>query len=229
MFSLIFFIELLSISVMLLLTTNVFTSAYFYNLTSYSKHSYFHYSYPVSVLQTLLIFFWMTLVSSLLLFLFLILFYTLVLTFESNLLSSIFAFLVVSSEISSLISLGLTWFLFIICIFVKGGIVPFYIWKPSFFKGISYTALFFYVYVYYFSLFLYLIYWVSFVLNELLLLYVYLLIGLVSVGAVIISGVLFESFYIKAFVALSSILNSLIMFFAVTSLTSCTGAFSPLG
>ena len=207
----------------------MFTSAHFYNLTSYSKHTYFHHSYPTSVLQTLLIFFWMMLVSSLLLFLFLLLFYTLILTFDLNLISSFFTFLVASSEILSLTSLSLTWFLFIICVFIKGGVVPFYIWKPSFFKGISYTALFFYIYVYYFSLFVYLVYWVFFVLNELLLVYIYLLIGLVSLGSVVISGVLFESFYIKAFLALSSILNSLIVFFAITSLTSLTGSFMPLG
>lgn len=229
LFTLIFFIELLSISVMLLLTTHVFTSAHFYNLTSYAKHTYFHHSYPASVLQTLLIFFWMTLVSSLILFLFLILFYTLLFTFELNLISLTFTFLVVTSEVLAVTSLSVTWFLFVLCIFIKGGVVPFYIWKPSFFKGISYTALFFYVYVYYFSLFFYLIYWISLILNELLLFNMYLVIGLVSFGAVVISGILFESFYIKAFIALSSILNSLIMFFAITSLTSCTGVFTPLG
>lgn len=229
LFSLIFFIEILSISVMLLLTTHVFTSAHFYSLTSYTQHTYFHHSYPASVLHTLLTFFWMTLVSSLLLFLFVILFYTLLLTFELNVIGSIFTFLVVTSEILSLTSLSVIWFLFVLCVFIKGGVVPFYIWKPSFFKGISYTALFFYVYVYYFSLFIYLIYWISLVLNELLLLYMYLLIGLVSLGSVIISGVLFESFYVKAFIALSSILNSLIIFFAITSLTSCTDVFLPLG
>ena len=57
----------------------------------------------------------------------------------------------------------------------------------------------------------------------------YLIIGLVSFGAVVISGILFESFYIKAFIALSSILNSLIVFFAITSLSSCTGVFIPVG
>ena len=228
LFSLIFFIELLSISITLLLITNVFTSTYFYNLTSYSKHSYFSYSYPTTFLQTLLTFFWMTLVSSLLLFFFITLFYLVVLTFDLNLIGLLFTFMSISAELSSLTSLSLVWFLFILCIFIKGGIVPFFLWKPSFFKGISYLALFFYIYIYYFALFVYLIYCVFFLLNELLLLYLYLLVGLLSLGAIMISGILFESFYIKAFLALSSILNSLILFFAITSLHFSTESFTSL-
>ena len=228
LFSLIFFIELLSISIMLLLITNVFTSTYFYNLTSYSKHSYFSHSYPTTFLQTLLTFFWMTLVSSLLLFFFITLFYLLVLTFDLNLIGLLFTFLSISAELSSLTSLSIVWFLFILCIFIKGGIVPFFLWKPSFFKGISYLALFFYIYIYYFALFVYLIYCVFFLLNELLLLYLYLLVGLLSLGSITVSGILFESFYIKAFLALSSILNSLILFFAITSLHFSTESFTSL-
>ena len=228
LFSLIFFIELLSISITLLLITNVFTSTYFYNLTSYSKHSYFSHTYPTTILQTLLTFFWMTLVSSLLLFFFIMLFYLLVSTFDLNLIGFLFTFFAMSAELSSLTTLALVWLLFVLCIFVKGGVVPFFIWKPSFFKGISYLALFFYIYIYYFALFIYVVYCIFFLLNELLLLYLYLLVGLISLGAILISGILFESFYIKAFLALSSILNSLILFFAITSLHFSTEIFTSL-
>ena len=229
LFSLIFFVELLSISVTLLLVTSVFTSSHFYNLTSYTTHTYFQHSYPTTLLHTLVTFFWMTLVSSLLLFLFLLIFHVLILTFDLSLINSLFMFLTSSSETVLITSLSLTWFMFLLCIFIKGGIVPFFVWKPSFFKGISYLALFFYIYVYYFTLFLYFIYCIFFILNELLLFYIYLLIGLVSLGAIIMSSILFESFYIKSFFALSSILNSLIIFFAVASLDSCTGTFMYLG
>ena len=229
LFSLIFFVELLSISVTLLLVTSVFTSSHFYNVTSYTTHTYFQHSYPTTLLHTLITFFWMTLVSSLLLFLFLIVFHVLILTFDLSLINSLFVFLTSSSETALVTSLSLTWFMIILCIFIKGGIVPFFVWKPSFFKGISYLALFFYIYVYYFTLFLYFIYCIFFILNELLLFYLYLLIGLVSLGAIIISGILFESFYLKSFFALSSILNSLIIFFTVAGLDSFTGIFTYIG
>lgn len=224
-FSLIFFIELLSISIMLLLITTVFTSVHFYNLTSYSNHSYFQHSHPSVFLQTLLIFFWMTLVSSLLLFFFLILFYLLVLSFDFNLVSFLFIFLATSMELTSFVSMSCIWFLFVLCVFVKGGIVPFFIWKPSFFKGVSFISLFLYIYLYYFVLFIYLVYCIICLMNELLLLYIYLLIGLISLGSIVISGMLFESFYIKAFLAISSILNSLIIFFAIIGLCSSTSVF----
>lgn len=225
LFSLIFFIELLSVIVMLLLITNVFTSVHFYNLNSYTTHTYFQYSHPTTFLQTLLTFFWVTLVSSILLFLFLIFFYLCVSTFDFTLIGCVSIFLVDTSEITSLASMSATWFLFILCVFIKGGVVPFYVWKPSFFKGISFLSLFFYIYVYYFLLFVYLVYCIFLELNELLTLYLYLLLALLSVSTIMVSGILFESFYIKAFLALSSILNSLILFFAITSLNTYTELF----
>ena len=225
-FSLIFFIEILSVSVMLLLTTSIFTSVHFYSATSYSQHSYFQHSYPTTFLQTLIIFFWMTLVSSLILFFFLIYFYLTVLTFDLNLIGTLFVFISSSLEVSSMISLSITWFLFVICVFIKGGIVPFYLWKPSFFKGISLLPLFFYIYIYYFTLFVYLTYFMICLLNELLLFNFYLTLGLISLGAIVIGGLLFESYYVKSFLALSSILNSLIVLFTLTGLNSTLGMVS---
>lgn len=218
LFTFIFFLELLSTLVMLILITSTFSSLHTYNTLKYSQASYFQNSTPTSFLQTLLMFFWTTLVASLFLFVFLIFFYLQFLTFDWNITSSIFTFLLTTSSLSSLASLALSWFLILFCIFLKCGIVPFYLWKPAFFRGMTLLSLFFYIYIYYFTIFFYFVYVIFLNLNELFTFNLYIVVFLVVVGTLALTSILFESFYIKAFLALSSILNSLLIFYALCSL-----------
>lgn len=220
LFTFIFFLELLSALITLLLVTSSFSSAHFYNLSDYTHHSYFQTSTPTSYVQTLLVFFWVTLVASLSLFIFLTLFYLEFLTFDWNLTDTLFNFIVANASLKSIAVTSFSWLLFTLCVFIKCGVVPFYLWKPAFFKGMSILSLFFYVYVYYFAIFLYFVYTMYFYLNELFLFNLYLISLLVIFGTVSISGLLFESFYIKAFLALSSILNSLLIFYGLCALQS---------
>ena len=213
----IFFLELLSATITLLLVTSTFSSSHFYSNLSFSKHSYFHFSTPTAFLKTLLFFFWITLVSSLLLFLFLIFFYLKFFSFDWNITDLILLHLVSCSSLIELFSLSLTWLILTSCIFLKCGTVPFYFWKPIFFKGLSMHSLFFYVYVYYFSVFMYFIYVVFFYLNEFFISNLYVFVLFTVVATLGISVLLFESFYLKAFLALSSILNSVFIFFALCS------------
>ena len=217
LFTFIFFLELLSALVTLLLVTSTFTSTHFYNLTSYSQHAYFNSSTPNSLVQALLAFFWTTLVSSLLLFVLLIFVYIQFLTFDWNLIDAVFGFVITNSSIKLLFSSTFTWLLFLTAIFIKCGIVPLYLWKPTLFKGITLISLFFYVYVYYFTVFFFLLYAMFFYLNELFMFNLHLITLLLIVGTFMISPLLFESFYLKAFLALSSILNSLLLFYALSS------------
>lgn len=217
LFTFIFFLELLSASITLLLVTSTFTSAHFYSPLSYSKHNYFQSSTPTALLQTLLFFFWVTLVSSLMLFLFLIVFYFKFLTFDWNLVDSVFNYLTATSSIKSIFALSFSWLLLLICVFIKCGIAPFYLWKPMFFKGMTIVSLFFYVYVYYFSIFLFFTYVIFFYLNELFFTNLYLVIGLLVMATITLFPILFESFYVKSFLALSSVLNSVLIFYALCS------------
>ena len=217
LFTFVFFIELLSASITLLLVTSTFSSSHFYNNLSYSKHSYFSSSTPTAFLQTLLFFFWITLVSSILLFLLVLLFYIKILTFDWNITDSVLVFLYQCSNITQIFTLSFIWLLLLVCVFVKCGTVPFYFWKPTFFKGMSLTSLFFYVYIYYFSIFFYFTYVLLFFLNEFFFLNLYLVVLLSLVATLGISSLLFESFYIKSFLALSSILNSVLIFIAMCS------------
>ena len=219
-FTFIFFIELLSASITLLLVTSTFSSSHFYNNLSYSRHSYFAASTPTAFLQTLLFFFWITLVSSIMLFIFLLVFYLKVLTFDWNITDAILIFLYQCSTLTQMFGISLVWLLLLVCVFIKCGTVPFYFWKPTFFKGMSLTSLFFYVYVYYFSIFFYFTYTMLFFLNEFFCLNVYLVVILSLVATLGVSALLFESFYVKSFLALSSILNSILVFLGMCSYQS---------
>ena len=214
-FSFVFFVELLSAAVTLLLVTSTFSSTHFYNNTSLSAHSYFQHSTPTALLQTLMLFFWVTLLSSIVLFTFTITFYLKFLTFDWNIIDSIFTFLVTGSSLKSLFSASFTWFLLLLCLFIKCGVVPFYLWKPSFFKGMGLLPLFFYVYVYYFATFFYFLSILTLFMNELLFFNAYLLCALVVFAALGVAILLFDSFYLKSFLAISSILNSILIFFTL--------------
>ena len=225
-FTFIFFVEILSASITLLLVTSTFSSSHFYSSLSFSKHSYFQFSTPTSLLQTMLFFFWITLVSSLLLFVFIILFYLQFFSLDWNLTDVLLVYVLSCSSLYELFAISVTWLVLLSCVFLKCGTVPFYFWKPNFFKGMSLTSLFFYVYVYYFSIFFFFIYITFFYLNEFFVSNVYILVMLTVVATLGISVLLFESFYLKSFLALSSILNSIFIFFALCGNHSSDFLFS---
>ena len=216
-FTVIFFIEVLSALITLLLITSVFSSTYFYNNLSLSTHSYFNQSTPFSFLQTLMFFFWISLISSLNLFLFLILFYLKFLTFDWFTVDSVFYYIVSISDLKSLFFISLSWFTFMFCIFLKCGLVPFYFWKPMFFKGIPLHALFFYIFFFYFFIFYFFIYFFVIYMNELFYFNMFINLLMLVVGSIFLVFILCESYYIKSFLAMSSILNTLFVFLAMSS------------
>ena len=216
-FTVIFFIEILSALITLLLITSVFSSTYFYNNLSLTSHSYFNQSTPFSFLQTLMFFFWISLISSLNLFLFLTLFYLKFLTFDWYSLEAIFYYVISVSDLKSLFFISLSWFNFMFCIFLKCGLVPFYFWKPMFFKGIPIHALFFYIFFFYFSIFLFFIYFFVIYLNELFYFNMFINLFMLLVGLLFLVFIICESYYIKSFLAMSSILNTLFVFLAMSS------------
>jgi hypothetical protein len=110
------------------------------------------------------------------------------------------------------------WFNFLFCIFLKCGLVPFYFWKPVFFKGIPFHALFFYIFFFYFFLFLYFIYFFLIYMNDIFFFFIYVNIIILIIGFFVLLFILCEAYYIKAFLALSSILNTLFVFLALNSI-----------
>ena len=215
----IFFIEVLSTLIMLVIVTSTFSSAYFYNNLNLDKHSYFSQTTPTSFLQTIMFFFWISLVSSLNLFLFLTLFYLKLFTFDWYSVEFIFFYLISMSDLKSIFSLSLVWLTFLFCIFLKCGLVPFYFWKPLFFKGMPLHALFFFVVFFYFFIFYFFTYFFVVYMNELFYFNIFLNVVVLVIGLLVLIFVICESFYIKAFLAMSSILNTLFVFLALNSYT----------
>jgi len=224
-FTFIFFLELLSASIMLMLITSSFSSTHFYNNLSYNSYSYFHTSTPLAFLQTLLFFFWISLLSSLMLFVFIIFFYVKIVTFDWSITDLVLNFLINISSLKLLTTISLIWLLLIICMLIKCGTVPFYFWKPTFFKGMSFTSLFFYVYVYYFSIFFYLTYVIFMYLNEFFIANIHVMTLILLIAIVTLPSLLFESYYTKTFLALSSILNSIFIFFIMCSIPTSSLIF----
>ncbi len=216
-FTVIFFIEILSTIITLLLITSTFSTTYFYNNLSLTSHNYFHQSTPFSFLQTLMFFFWISLISSLNLFVFVSLFYLKFLSFDWFILDVIFFYVVSMSDLKSLIFSSLVWFNFLFCIFLKCGLVPFFFWKPIFFKGMPLHSLFFYIVFFYFFIFYFFIYFFVIYLNELFYYNIFVNLVLLMSGLILLVFIICESYYIKSFLAMSSILNTLFVFFAMSS------------
>jgi hypothetical protein len=82
LFTFIFFIEILSSLIFLLLINSTFSATYFYNNLDLNLNNYFSINTPLFYLQSLMYFFWISLITSLNLFFFLILFYIKFLTFD---------------------------------------------------------------------------------------------------------------------------------------------------
>lgn len=225
LFTFIFFLELISAAITLLLVSSSFSSYHFYNNLSFNKHSYFSTSTPTAFLQTLMFFFWITLVSSLILFLSVITFYLRYFSFDFNILTSIFTFLLFTTSTYSLMTLSFSWFLFLVAVSVKCGLLPFYLWKPSFFKGMTISALFFYVYVYYFTVFFLFIYVLCGYFHELFAFYVAFALALVVIATLGLTSLMFESLYLKSFLALSSILNSTLVLYALCGFQTLDALF----
>ena len=216
-FTLMFIIEVISTLIFLLITTSVFSTAFFYKNINFDSKNFFQNTTPFTFLHSLFFFFWISLISSLNLFVFIIFIYKTLVTLDWFLLEHIFYYLTNISNLKSLFLIGIVWFFIIFSIFLKCGIAPLFIWKPTFFKGLSFIALIFYISFFYFFLFLFLIIFLTNYMHSLF--YYYFLINLlfVALGLFNLFFILCESFYIKTFFAISSILNSLFVMLAIVS------------
>ena len=225
LFTSIFIIEVLSTLIFLLIITSTYSTVFFYKTTNTHQGHLFQQNTPFSYIQSLLFFFWVSLVSSLNLFLFLIFLFFKCYTLDWYLLEHIFLFLTASSSLVDIFSVGLVWFIFLFCLFVKCGLAPFFIWKPTFFKGIPFQTLFFYVCFFYFFLFLFIINILTSYFSEIFYYYTFVITLFVLISIVTLFAILCESLYLKVFLAISSILNSVLVFLALMSTHNIDYAF----
>jgi hypothetical protein len=156
-------------------------------------------------------------VASLNLFIFTLIFYTRFFSFDWVLLEYIFGFLVNSNSPDYNFILGLVWYILLFTVFTKCGLAPFFFWKPTFFKGLTINSIFFYICIFYFFIFLFFMKFISLNFHFIFFYYHGVFIGLVVAGLLVVMMLMLESFYLKVFFAVSSILNSLIIFLAMSS------------
>lgn len=134
----------------------------------------------------------------------------------------IFSYLTLTTSYKNLSSVGLVWFVLLLSIFIKSGIAPLYLYKPTFFKGLPFYTLFFYICFFYFAFFLFVINLLNSYFSEIFYFYSIIMTTLVVLGLITLLFIICESYYLKIFLAISSILNSLFVFLALTSLHSQT-------
>ena len=213
----IFIIEVMSALLFLLITTSVYSTTYYYRNIDFSTYNYFQNAIPYTFINSIIYFFWVSLISSLNLFLFTIYLYTNLMTLDWYLLEHIYTYYLMVSSYKDLYLIGIVWFIMLFSILLKCGIAPFFIWKPTFFKGLPMNTLFFYITLFYFSLFLFLIHFISSYMFYFTSTYSYVFFFTMLMGIIVLLSILFESFFIKSFLAVSSILNSLLVFLALAS------------
>jgi hypothetical protein len=77
------------------------------------------------------------------------------------------------------------------------------------------VSLFFYIYVYYFTVLFMFLYTMGNYFHELFTFYLSFTLVLVIIATIGLVSIVFESFYFKAFLALSSIFNSTLLLYAL--------------
>ena len=89
-----------------------------------------------------------------------------------------------------------------------------------FFKGLPLHTLFFYVFFFYFFIYFFFIYFFLIYLSDLFYYLVSIHGLLLLVGLLTITTTLLDSYYLKTFIAMSSILNSMFVFLAMAGITT---------
>lgn len=109
-------------------------------------------------------------------------------------------------------------FLFIFGFFLKAGIAPLHLFKIEVYRGLPFFTIFIYTFLYFLSFFLYFIYMVHWLMPHVLYYNTYILEVAVVYAVLYLSATLFSNRHLKTFLALSSILNSLVIFAVVVPL-----------
>jgi len=224
-FTVIFIIEIINVLVFLLIVASTFSSAFFYKNLNFNYSHLLALNSPYTYLQSLLYLFWVSLISSLLIFLFLILFYFSLHTFDWLLVEYIFLYSVTLNSPKDLMLLGVVWLVLLFAIFLKCGVAPLYFWKPTFFQGLPLSVLLFYIVFVYFNFLLFLTHFTTLYLGEIFHFYILVFWFMIILCLATLLLIIVESYYLKIFLAISSILNSLFIFLILTTVHTSSVIF----
>jgi hypothetical protein len=217
LYAALFILEVLSALVFVLVIASTYSTSYAYRNTNLSFGHTFHLNTPHTHLQSLLYYFWVSMLAALSLFLTCLYLHLKLLTTDWFLLETVLHYTLVLGSAHEILSGGFVLFLLLVCLFIKCGIVPLFYWKPTFFRGLSYDALFFYVTFFYLFVFLFTIHLLTAQMVDVITYYPAVLLLLILAGMVTLLFILCEAYYIKPFLAMSSTLNSLLVLMAVAS------------
>ncbi len=179
-----------------------------------TKNSTFLKLIPKTFVNTLFFQYWSTFFSSVILLFSLIYFFTTLSSSEWSVLNHL-NFTVIETNYFDKSFLYLCVSLLILGVFIKLGATPLHLYKIEIYKGIPLISLFFY------TTFFFLIYFLFFTKLFLIYLYSYsyiyfiTILLMIGVGLFFIISLLFNTFYLKVFFAYSSVINSMIVLFAI--------------
>lgn len=125
--TMIFIIEVQSALLFLILVTSTMSSNYFYRNLDFSSYNFFANQMPYAVLNSIMFFFWVSLLTSLNLFLFTIFLYQKLFSFDWYLIEHLFIYFISSSGYLDIFGFSIYWFILLFSIFTKSGIAPFFI------------------------------------------------------------------------------------------------------
>jgi hypothetical protein len=217
LFTIIFFFEILAVLIMLLSSSSLFYNNLYLKKINFFNNLYTSNNLPFYQVASLIYFFWISFISSVNLFFYLLFFIYYFNTIDLFFLEFVVNYLKIFFNLFDFITYFFIWFGFIFCIFLKCGLVPFFIWKPNFFKGLSYIYLYIYITFYYFFLFIFLLLFFIYYFLELFNLFIYINLIILVIGLLMLVSLLFNLTYVKSFFAISSILNTLFIFITLLS------------
>lgn len=217
LFSIVFLIELLSTLLFLLHMTSIFSTSYTYNNIDYTDAYLCQVSGPNNFLKSLMTLYWTSLFVSLLFFYSLVMLGVHIHSFDLYTIEEVFKYLKNITDPRTLAIMSVHWLIFLSALFIKCGVVPFYVWKPTFFNGLNFHTLIFYVSFFYFYLFLFIIKLLTIHLSSIWYFFSFLNTFVVSLGLIFLVFVIFEAGYLKTFLAVSSILNSILILLTLIS------------
>ena len=225
-YTLIFFFEILTVIAFSLLVSSFFLitdvtnkNVYF---AYYTKLKYFFNSNFFSII----LFFWISAITSIFLFLFISLYSYFVLVFDWNLIDLFSMFIFAYSNVY------VKWFLifflliFFLLVLFKCGLPPFLFWKSLFFINLNITFVAVYTLYFYYLLFSYFIYLFTFLTGILFTLLSHVLFFFFLFLLLYMILNLNHIYYTKLFVTFSSFINSILMFFFVFNVINLYEWFS---
>lgn len=211
-FTLIFILEIITLLVFALLSTSFFfiKGNLYFTLNDFNNLLFYNLTY-INVIQTLLVLYWVSFFSSIFLFLTSFFIFFNVFTFEWVLLLNVLVFLKFFFNQVFIYNLYFIIYLIIMVFFIKFGLVPFFFWKLTFFKGVSFLFFKIYILLYFNTLFvIFLFYFFKYLIEFKfffsLIFYPYLYFTLP-----IVLIYLYKTQYITSFLAISSLFNTYLL------------------